>query len=503
MSSDLELRGENRHRIRAYAVAGGLVAAAYLVRLALESVLGTRSPFLLFVLPVLAAVITSGRLPALLAAALSLAAGFSFEPRESWNSPTLLMQATIFVGVCFGVGVIGGRLTSQRRIAEHAKLAAEAEAARARASELALKARERQLDSILSTVPDAMVVIDKYGSILSFSSAAQKTFGYSEAETVGRNVNMLMPSPDRDQHDFYIRRYLETGIRRMIGIGAVVSGLRSDGTIFPMKITVGEAEVGEERIFTGFIQDLTETRKIEADMEQLRSELFHVSRLSAMGTMAATLAHEINQPLTAISTYAEATADLLDGSTEFDRESLAEAVSEMSKQALRAGNIVRRLRDFVARGEVDVAIEDLPKLINEAAALALVGSREKGVDWHCHFGVGATPVLADRIQIEQVLVNLMRNAVEAMADSSKRELSIQTRLIDAETVQVSVRDTGPGLAPEAAGRLFEPFSSTKQSGMGIGLSICRTIIEAHGGTIAAGPVAEGGTEFTFTLPLGR
>jgi two-component system sensor kinase FixL len=221
-----------------------------------------------------------------------------------------------------------------------------------------------------------------------------------------------------------------------------------------------------------------------------------------MGTMAATLAHEVNQPLTAICNYGQAATVLLEASENLDRESLREAVSEMAQQALRASTIVRRLREFVVRGEVSKTVEDVPNLINEASALALVGTRQKGIECHFDFDVRATPVLADRIQVEQVLVNLMRNAVEAMANSEKRQLSIKTKLVDPETVEVSVKDTGPGIAPELADHLFQPFSSTKQSGMGLGLSICRTIIEAHGGRIFAHPVPGGGTEFAFTLPRG-
>lgn len=488
-------------RLRPYALAGALVAAAYLVRWALESILGTRSPFLLFVLPVLAAVISSGRLAGLLAGALSLAAGLSFEPQDSWGSPALLVQAGIFIGVCLGVGLLGERLTIQRRAAQQAQHAAEAEAARAWTSERALEGRERQLESILSTVPDAMVVIDASGSIISFSPAAEKTFGYSEGEAITRNVSMLMPSPDREEHDSYIRKYLETRVPKVIGSGRVVSGVRADGTVFPMKLSVGEAEVDGERIFTGFIQDLTETRKFEADLEQLRSELIHASRLSAMGTMAATLAHEVNQPLTAICNYGDAANDLLQEPGDVDRQTLKQAVSGMAEQARRAGNIIRRLRDFVARREVNKTVEDLPKLITEASSLALVGSRQKGIEIHYHFGIGATPVLVDRIQIEQVLVNLIRNAVEAMANSETRQLSIDTKLLDAEMIEICVRDTGPGIAPEVAGRLFKAFSTTKTTGMGLGLSICRTIIETHGGSIGARPIPGGGTEFAFTIPL--
>lgn len=368
-----------------------------------------------------------------------------------------------------------------------------------RAAERALEKREGHLQSILATVPDAMVVIDDHGIIISFSAAAERLFGYLEAEVVGANVSMLMPNPDRDRHDSYIRRYLATSEPHIIGIGRIVTGLRADGSTFPMKLSVGEALGEGQRLFTGFIQDLTERRDFEAQLEQVKSELIHVSRLSAMGTMASTLAHELNQPLTAIASYGEAVDEMLDGEELPDRALLKEAFSEMAAQSIRAGAIVRRLREFVAKGELAKTVEDLPALVNEASALALVGSREKGVTAKFFYAPEATPVLVDKVQIQQVLINLMRNAIEAMEASPVRSLIVATTLIDPETVQISVKDTGPGIAADIRERLFEAFASTKSSGMGLGLSICRTIIEAHGGRIRAREADGGGTEFLFTL----
>ncbi len=194
-----------------------------------------------------------------------------------------------------------------------------------------------------------------------------------------------------------------------------------------------------------------------------------------------------------------AAVTVLESPGEEERELLREIFTEISGQSLRAGSIVRRLRDFVARGDTAKTVEDLPSLINEASALALVGSRERGISAQFHYDPEATPVLADRVQIQQVLINLMRNAMEAMEGCPERKLSVATALLDAETVQVSVRDTGAGIAPEMAERLFEAFASTKSSGMGLGLSICRTIVEAHGGRIRTKPAEGGGTEFQFTL----
>jgi two-component system sensor kinase FixL len=218
-----------------------------------------------------------------------------------------------------------------------------------------------------------------------------------------------------------------------------------------------------------------------------------------MGTMASTLAHELNQPITAIANYAEAIRDLLAEPRPDDLPMIREALDDTAKEAIRAGNIVRRLRDFVARGEVEKSIEKLPELINEGAALGLLGAREKGVEPHFDLDPYASPVLVDKIQIQQVLINLIRNAVEAMSDSPERHLFITSRLDTPGFVRVTVADTGPGVAPDVANQLFTAFVSTKAEGMGLGLSICRTIIEANGGHIWTQERAGGGTEFHFTL----
>ena len=372
-----------------------------------------------------------------------------------------------------------------------------------KAREEQLRTRESLLSSVLSTVPDAMVVIDEGGIIMSFSAAAQTLFGYTENEMIGRNVCMLMPSPDRERHDAYIRRYLETGEKRIIGIGRIVFAQRKDGSAFPMELSIGEAVTGADRLFTGFIRDLTERRRTEERLETLESELIHVSRVSAMGTMASTIAHELNQPITAIANYAEAVRDML-AEPESEPEQYAmmrEALDETAKEALRAGNIVRRLRDFVARGEVEKTVESLPSLINEASVLGLMGAREKGVETHFDLDPYASPVFVDKIQIQQVLINLIRNACEAMSESAERRLAVSTRADQPGFARVTVSDTGAGIAPAIADQLFTAFVSTKSEGMGLGLSICRTIVEANGGRIWMEPRPDGGTEFHFTLQL--
>jgi two-component system sensor kinase FixL len=366
-------------------------------------------------------------------------------------------------------------------------------------AEDALRASEAHLRSILETVPDAMIVIDEQASIQSFSATAERLFGYGASEVIGRNVAMLMPSPYREQHDGYLARYLATGERRIIGIGRVVVGQRKDGSTFPMELSVGEMHSRDTRYFTGFIRDLTERQRTEARLQDLQSELVHMSRFTALGEMASALAHEINQPLTAIANYLKGCRRILERMQGEPVPMLSDAVGQAAEQALRAGRIIRHLREFVARGESERHIENLPKLIEEASALALVGAKEKGIRVVYRLDSNAEHVLADRIQVQQVLLNLVRNAIEAMQDTENRNLVIGTTARDDGMVEITVADTGPGLAPEITAQLFQPFVTTKPHGMGVGLSICRTIVESHGGKIWVESQPDAGTIFHFTL----
>jgi len=369
----------------------------------------------------------------------------------------------------------------------------------AKADRRALMEREAHLQSVLDTVPDAMVVIDTRGNIQSFSATAEKLFGYPAAEVVGRNVSILMPQPYRDQHDGYLARYMATGERNIIGIGRLVVGRRKDGSTFPVELAVGEMRSGERRFFTGFLRDLTERQQTQQRLQDLQAELIFMSRFTALGEMASTLAHELNQPLTAAASFMNGARRLLGGGRREDISTVTGALDSASEQMLRAGQIIKRLREFVARGESDRRPEDLRKLIEEASALALVGIKQTGVSVTFDFHAAVGMVLVDKIQIQQVILNLMRNAIEAMESSERREMIVSTWSADDAMVEVSVSDTGSGIAPEIAAKLFQPFITTKRQGMGVGLSISRTIIEAHGGRLWAGPNPGGGTVFRLTL----
>lgn len=420
----------------------------------------------------LAVAIAGGAVLALASGATSL--GGAFDPAT----------LALFIAVALGIAVLGERLRRTRLDA----------AARNRD----LLAREAHLSSILDTVPDAMVVIDERGIMRSFSSAAERLFGYTAAEAVGQNVSILMPAPHRGAHDGYLVRYLTTGERRIIGVGRVVVGERKDGSTFPMELAVGEMRSTSERFFTGFIRDLTERQETEARLQELQAELVHISRLTAMGEMASTLAHELNQPLSAIANYIKGSRRLLDAGT-VKVEMLQGALEKAGEQALRAGQIIRRLRDFVSRGESERRVESLSKLVEEASALALVGAKEHGIQVRFLYDPGCDLVLADKVQVQQVLLNLMRNALEAMMEAPRRQLLVKTEAAEDDMVMISVSDTGHGISAEFAPQLFTPFVTTKQHGMGVGLSISRTIIESHGGRIWAEPNPQGGAVFRFTL----
>ena len=379
----------------------------------------------------------------------------------------------------------------------------------AKRAQAALSEREAHLRSILDTIPDGMIIIDEHGIIgehgiiQSFSAAAERMFGYTADEVRGRNVSMLMPSPYRDAHDRYIARYLATGERRIIGVGRVVTGQRKDGSIFPIELAVGEVRGEGHRLFTGFVRDLTERQRTLKRLQELQSELSHVSRLTEMGQMASSLVHEINQPLTATTNYLQAARRLLVRGDRGSLERTADVIDNALEQVTRTTQIIQRLRDFVRKSESEPRAEDVGKIIEEASALALIGTKERDVNVQLRCDPRLPEVSVDKIQIQQVVVNLARNAIEAMEGSGRRELTVSADLIEDGMVQVSVADTGPGIAPEIADRLFQPFVTTKAQGMGVGLSICRSIVEAHGGELRVELNPGGGTIFRFSVPVVR
>ncbi|WP_162305289.1 oxygen sensor histidine kinase FixL [Sinorhizobium medicae] len=471
--------------ISAYVLGTVAVLNILAIRLAFRELFGDSFLLLSLTPAVLVVAMVGGLKPITFAAGLSLLAASSLRWIENPFEPTI-GELIAFGSTLLLIVALGEVLQAARRAIDR--------------TEGVVRARDAHLRSILDTVPDATVVSATDGTIVSFNAAAVRQFGYAEEEVIGQNLRILMPEPYRHEHDGYLQRYMATGEKRIIGIDRVVSGQRKDGSTFPMKLAVGEMRSGGERFFTGFIRDLTEREESAARLEQIQDELARLARLNEMGEMASTLAHELTQPLSAIANYSHGCTRLLRDMDDAVATRMREALEEVASQSLRAGQIIKHLREFVTNGETEKAPEDIRKLVGESAALALVGSREQGVRTVFEYLPDAEMVMVDRIQVQQVLINLMRNAIEAMRHVDRRELTIRTMPADPGEIAVVVEDSGGGIPEEVAGQLFKPFVTTKASGMGIGLSISKRIVEAHGGEMTVSKNAAGGATFRFTLP---
>lgn len=348
---------------------------------------------------------------------------------------------------------------------------------------------------IVDEALDGIIVIDDTGTILSFNRAATSLFGYNVDDVLGKNVRLLMPEPYRNEHDGYLRNYLETGEAKIIGIGRQVEGQRKDGSIFPMELGVAAVEQEGQRLFIGFIHDLSERRKFESHMQKL-----HADRLELIEHMAVGLAHELKQPLAAISAYLNIVRRILI-QPDFPKETVMETLDKIGSQVFRVSEIMDNVRQFMARGATDRTPQHLNEVVRTACEFTDAIARESGVTTIVRLDAESDQVVINRVQIQQVIVNLKRNAIEAMQDCEKRELKVSTRLVDNELIRVDVADTGPGLSEAVKSKLFEPFTTTKPHGLGVGLSISRSIIEDHQGKLWAEENPGGGALFCFVLPL--
>ena len=363
-----------------------------------------------------------------------------------------------------------------------------------------MQIEEQILQTVYDTSLDAIIVIDEKGVMRSFNKIAEKLFNYSAREVLGQNIKLLMPPYFAEQHDGYLERYLDTGEKRIIGIGRVVTGQKKDGSTFPLELSIGEAKIGERRFFTGFIRDLTERQQVEQRVHELQEELVHASRLASLGEITSMVAHEVNQPLSASGTYLEVARELLGSEREEDRSRGLKAMEQAAAQIRRVGDTVQRIREFARKKTPDLAVEDINRIIEEANAIASVGSKSKRIRTIFDLTPARPQAKVDRIQIQQVVMNLVRNAIDAMADQERRELILRSHLNEAGQIEISVIDSGAGVAEVAAKRLFTPFMTTKKDGTGLGLAICRTIVEAHGGKLWYEKSYLGGAAFKFTLP---
>jgi PAS domain S-box-containing protein len=376
--------------------------------------------------------------------------------------------------------------------------------------------------AIVESSNDAIICTDLSGKIASWNPAAEAMFGYRLEEVIGQFIFLLavpgredemqlildqISKGERIQHYETVRRHKDG---RQVAISLTVSPIRGDSghVVGASKIARditdrqrAEAELRRlnETLEQRVVKQTAELKEVNRKLQELQSELFHAARLSEVGQMAPTLAHELNQPLSAAANSVNAARRLLASGEPHKIEMAPEVMDEAAAEILRAGQIIGRLRAFVVKGETERRVENVAQMVEQARTLALVGGEAAGVRSFFRFDPNVERVFADRVQIQQVLVNLMRNAIEAMTAGTRRELEVRTTLVNEHTIEIAIADSGPGLTEPVANHLFEPFVSTKPGGMGLGLSICRLIVEAHGGRLRSEPNPGGGTIFRFTL----
>lgn len=364
-----------------------------------------------------------------------------------------------------------------------------------------LRETETHFAALVNAAVDAIIVIDHQGRIQAFNKAAVGIFGYAPEEVLGQNVSMLMPEPHRGAHEGYLRNYLTTKKAQIIGIGREVNAVRKDGTEFPVDLAVGEVLSGDAPRFVGIVKDITERHRLEQETHQMQNELRHATRLNVLGEMATGIAHEINQPLTAITTYAQACQRMLANKT-IDSAELENTLGMISGQAHRAGEVIRRLRAFAKKRITQRHVLQVNDVVEGAVKLAEADTRTRRFTVHQHLAPALPTVVADPVQIQQVILNLILNAMDAVEEcvSQHKVVTVTTGIDDDHDVTISIADRGSGVSAESVEHLFDPFFSTKEAGTGMGLSVSRSIVTAHGGAIGHYSNPEGGTTFCFTLP---
>jgi two-component system sensor kinase FixL len=365
-----------------------------------------------------------------------------------------------------------------------------------------------ELQALMDAAVDAVILIDDRGYIGGSNLSAQRLFGYSMGELLGRKATMLLAEAYRNSHDKDLAAYAASGGLAPIGGGCEIEAQRKDGSVFPAHLSVGQVPAADPPRFVSFIRDITPQRESEAavarerDSERrLQERLLHVTRMATMGEMAAGIAHELNQPLAAITNYAHASDHLL-AAQRPDIPEIQSAVREISSQALRAGEIIRKLRHLVGHQEPQRSVTELNEMVEELALLTRADARHNGTRLRVELAAHLPKVNIDRIQIQQVFLNLWRNALEALAKTVRESRQVTLRTLERRDgdVEIHVCDNGDGIDPSIAERVFEPFYTTKPARTGLGLAISRTIVNAHGGSIVYLPNQPSGACFLVHLP---
>ncbi|MBK8815212.1 MAG: PAS domain S-box protein [Methylococcaceae bacterium] len=362
--------------------------------------------------------------------------------------------------------------------------------------------REAKLNSILNASIEGIIVIDTSGIIVSVNAAVENIFGYSAEELIGYSVNLLMPITMRKKQDYYLEKYLRIFVPKVIGQIREVEGLRKDGSLVPLDMTIAEFPLDGMQYYSGIVRDVS-ARKLQEQQEKEHLEkLAHVTRLGLMGEMASGIAHEVNQPLSAVVNYTQVCLRFIQNEN-LDLEKISETLKKANQQALKAGQIIHSMREFVKPRKIHRSTVDINELIYDAISIFEADFKQHLITMRFELTKNLPCVIIDRVQIEQVILNLIRNSIDALKELpqfTQRQLSIETSLNPLYYIVVRVKDNGPGLSPIQREKILTPFFTTKASGMGMGLSISRSLVEAHHGTLHFNSKEDKGTTFYFTLP---
>jgi two-component system sensor kinase FixL len=362
---------------------------------------------------------------------------------------------------------------------------------------------EARLASVLDTAVFGIIVSDQSGRILVFNKACETLFGWAAEEVYGQNLSVLMAPRDGNHHDRYMSNYIRTGEAKIIGIGREVEGRHKDGTLFPLELAVGEAPTPEGRQFIGILRDIRPEIDAAERLAALQAQLVRMARINAVDEMGAALAHELNQPLTAVMLYLQAVSRAVTKRT--GEDTLPQEISDILAKALaeadRAGKIIHRMRRFVEKRESVRQPVDLARLVEEAIEFTVIGIKAREVEIQRKVAKNLPAVEADPVQIQQIVVNLLRNAIDAVGNAPKKFVLVEIDRGD-DTVRLSVTDSGPGVAPEIVPELFRAFATGAKGGVGLGLAISKSIAQSHGGDLAVDPGGGGrGACFTLELPV--
>lgn len=362
---------------------------------------------------------------------------------------------------------------------------------------------ESRLSSILDTAVDGIIVIDETAKVLVFNKACEKLFGYTAAEVLGQNIKMLMPQDYAERHDEYMDNYIETGHRRIIGIGRAVHARHASGEVIPIELSVGESMTPVGRQFVGILRDMRPKIETEERLDSVQAQLVRIARVNAMDEMGSALAHELNQPLTALMLYLQAVSRLAHKPEHEGHipQEIQDIIDRSLKEADRAGKIIQRMRQFVEKRETERQTIQLSELVDDALDFTMIGMRARGVTVERDYAPDLPPISVDPIQIQQIIVNLVRNALDAVRNCTTKRITVETRR-EGSHICAAVIDSGKGIDPDVLPDLFKAFTTTKRSGTGLGLAISKTIAQSHGGDLMVDPGGDGqGAQFCMYLPI--